>query len=229
MIGADFVCHTAGRASRAQGARYEYRVWLAPEDPVVSQLHRSWPLVASERRSDIYLLGPNPDRVLVKLRDGHRLEIKARGRDLGTLQHWSMPVSAGFPLAAAARGALAAALGLRTRLDSDSGRSPAHLLSALGAAGGGVMSCRLRKSRLLFERGGCRAELCRVATGERTGLTVALEGAALEPVAQAVDDLGLWAHPNLSYGDMLRHLARPRRVPRPRRLIPVHIEERRHP
>lgn len=228
MIGADFVCHAAGRSPGAQGARYEYRVWLGPEDPVVSQLHRGWPLVAAERRSDIYLLGHNPDRVLAKLRDGRRLEIKRRGRDLGTLQHWSMPVSTGFPLSAGARGALAEALSLRSELDADSGRTPAHLLSALGAAGGGVMSFRLRKSRLLFKRGECRAEVCRVATGGRTGLTVALEGPALEPVAQAIDDLGLGARPNLSYGDMLQHLARPPRMPRCR-LIHVHIEKRRHP
>lgn len=228
MMGADFVCHAPGRAAEAQGGRYEYRVWPGPEHPALSRLHRGWPLVAAERRSDIYLPGPNPDRRLAKLRNGRRLQIKARGRDLGALQHWSMPVSADFPLSATARGALAEALGLRVRLEAESGRSPAHLLSALGAAGDGVMSFRLRKSRLLFERGGCRAEICRVATGGRTGLTVALEGAAPDLVAQAIDDLGLGGHPNLSYGDMPRHLARPRRVPL-RRLIPVHIEERRDP
>lgn len=228
MMGVGFVVHAPGQADRAADARYEYRVWLGPADPAVSHLQRSWPLVAAERRSDIYLLGPRPDSVLVKLRDGRRLEIKKRTRDVGTVQRWTMPVSAGFPLATGPRAALADALGLRGGLDPDTGLSPAHLLSALGADGNDVVSHTVRKSRLLFARGGCRAEVCRVAVGGQTGLTVALEATALPPIARAIDDLGLGAHPNLSYGDMLGSLAGLRRG-RPRILVHVQTQERRHP
>jgi len=228
MTGTGFVVHPRPRASSASDARYEYRVWVGLAHPVVSQLQRRWPLVAAERRSDIYLLGPRPDRVLVKLRDGRRLEIKKRMRDVGAVQRWTMPLSAGFPLAAGPRAALAQALGQRGGLAPETGLSPAHLLAAFATERTGVVSHTVRKSRLLFERGGCRAEICRIAVSGRTGLSVALEAAALPPIARAIDDLGLGTHPNRSYGDMLGWLAGLRRA-RPAVLNNLQTHERRHP
>src|SRR6056297_85298 len=98
MTGAGFVVLAARRGAGPRDGRYEYRVWPRQPHPALSRLQRTWPLVAAERRSDIYLLPTAPGRALVKLRDGERLEIKRRTHDVGTIQHWEMPVSARFPL-----------------------------------------------------------------------------------------------------------------------------------
>ena len=227
MSRAGFVVHRPRRESSEPVARYEYRVWFGAADPAVSRLQCRWTLVAAERRSDIYLLGPEPGRVLVKLRDGHRLEIKRRMHDVGTIQLWTLPVSTGFPLAAGHRATLGDALGIDGGLSPETGLSPAHLLSAFGAEGTGLISRTLRKSRLLFERGGCRAEICRVAAGGWTGLTVALEGTDLPEIALAIGDLGLGRFPNRSYGDILQRLSGLRRAGS-RGLIYLQTHERRH-
>ena len=73
------------------------------------------------------------------------------------------------------------------------------------------------KSRLLFRRGNCRAEVCRVSVAGWRGVTIALEAADLPSIAEALDDLHLGALPNRSYGEaLLRHApagTRRRRLP----------------
>lgn len=131
MIRAGFVVREPGRAAPAPDARWEYRVWSGAMHPAVSHLQRVCALRAAERRCDVYLLGPDPARVLVTLRDGQRLEIKRRLQDLGRVRHWTMPVSTGFPLAPDARAALAEGVDLRDALAPETGLSPAHMLVQL--------------------------------------------------------------------------------------------------
>ncbi len=228
MIGAPFLLYGPGSASRHPDARYEYRVWSGGMHPTLSHLHRGWALVAAERRSDIYLLGQQPGRFLVKLRSGQQLEIKRRMRDVGTIQHWTTPVSAEFPLSAGDRAALSEALGLCGGLNREASLSPAHLLSVFGAGENGVISQMVRKSRLLFERSGCRAEICRVGVGGWTGFSVALEAAALPAIARATEELRLGTDPNRSYGDMLASLAGRQRA-RPAPLVHAWNCERKDP
>jgi hypothetical protein len=228
MIKTGFVVHSSARRSTPPDGRYEYRIWPRLTHAAISHLHRTWPLVAAERRSDIYQLAPQSDRLLVKLRAGQRLEIKRRTRDVGTIQHWTMPVSTEFPLGPRHRRALAEALDLSGGIAVETAQSPAHLLSALGAQGSGVVSQTVRKSRLLFESGGCRAEICRVAADGWTGLTIALEAAELPSIALAIEDLRLGTLPNLSYGDMLGRLVGLQSTP-PRHLMHIQTYQRRHP
>jgi len=226
MIGSGFHFDGPGLAPSQPDTRYEYRVWPGATHPALSQLQCGWKLVAAERRSDIYLLKPDQGRFLVKLRDGQELEIKRRMRDVGTIQHWTAPLSAGFPLSAGHRGALSEALGLSGGVSQETGLSPAHLLSAFGTSGNGVSPRTVRKSRLLFERSGCRAEICRVAVGGWSGFSVALEAPALPAITRATDELRLGTHPNRSYGEMLASLAGRRRA-RPAALVHIRNCERR--
>lgn len=210
MSGTVFVVHVQGRMSERPEGRYEYRVWPGLAHPAISRLQRTWRLVAAERRSDIYLLGPWPDRVLAKLRGGQRLEIKRHKCDVGNVQHWTMPVSTGFPLGSRHRSALARALGLSDPLNAEMALSPAYLLAAFGGQTPAVVTQTVRKSRLLFENGDCRAEICRVHAGDWADLTIALEAATLPAIALAINDLQLGGLANRSYGDVLGHLFGPR-------------------
>lgn len=226
MTGAGFVVQSAGRAPGPPDGRYEYRIWPQRLPSAVSRLQHGWPFVAAERRSDIYLLQPKSDVVLVKLRNGQRLEIKRRKRDVGTIQHWTMPVSTGFPLGVSDREALSEALVPRGELDVESGLSPAHLLAALRAQAPAMVAQPVRKSRLLFGDGDCRAEICRAVVGDWAGLTVALEAASLPSIAHSIDDLQFGRFPNRAYGEVLGPVFGPRPA-RPGLLIHAQPHERR--
>lgn len=183
--------------------RYEYRVW--PRRPVsaVSVLHREWVLQSAEKRADIYLLGPQMTTSLVKLRNGTRLEIKQRGPDHMGLQHWSMALSQAYPLSSSALRRFEAALMLSQFLPIDAGLSPAHLLASLSQYAATIEPQIVRKSRLLFRQGSCRAEIARVGLGNRSRMSVALEDPDPMSAGHAVDTLGLGHMPNQSYGDFL--------------------------
>ena len=189
--------------------RFEYRVWCRRPHPAGSILQRAWQLTGAERRTDIYLLTEDSDRVLVKLRHGGRLKIKRRRACSPPLQRWRRRPSRRFPLTSSERTALAGALRAARGLSSVAALSPAHLLAELGPASAPVVAQPVRKSRLLFRSAGCRAELCRVAVGGWTGLTVALEAREPAAIAAAVGALSLDALPNRSYGEALLRLAHP--------------------
>ncbi len=206
MTEPSFVLYDAGRRSGLPNGRYEYRVWPRQVHPAVSYLQRRWALVSAERRSDIYLLSTPRNSNLVKLRNSQQLEIKRRHQDVGTIQYWTMPVSAEFPLATTHQDQVAQALTLRRGLTTKAGQSPAHFLASLPAQTPTVDSHRVQKSRLVFERGACRAEVCRVGFGRWSGLSIALESPSLPSIATAMDDLQLGTLPNRSYGEMIELL-----------------------
>ena len=197
------------RTSNPSEGRYEYRIWPGSGHPAIAILNGAWRLSSAERRSDIYLLHPASDRVLVKLRSGDRLEIKRRGGDVGSIQHWSMPLSTEFPLGASDRNRLAEALCLQSILSEEAGQSAAHLLSELVTRDGWVIPRTVTKSRVLFRTSGCRAEVCRVGVGRWSGKTLALEAEDLVSVAHAIDHLHLGSLPNRSYGEALLRLVAP--------------------
>ncbi|MFW5642118.1 MAG: hypothetical protein ACOCTP_04160 [Roseicyclus sp.] len=197
---AAFLAREPDRQGPPPEARYEVRIWPRRPHPAVSLLQGGWPQSGAERRADIYLVHPESERVLVKLRGGERLEIKRLARRIGSVERWTMPVSTDFPLSAPARQAVAEALDLPGSPSEVAGTSPAHLLAALD---GPVRARTVRKSRLLFEAGCCRAEICRVAIDDWTGTTLALEAEDLPALTAAMDTLGLGDLPNRSYGALL--------------------------
>lgn len=217
----------AGRpaAPADPAGRFEYRIWPRAGHPAIAVLNAGWPLIAAERRCDIYLLHAQADRMAVKLRAGDRLEIKRREGNAGAIERWSIPVSEGFPLTAAGRLRVSAALGLSVGLSEVAGLSAAHLLAAIDAQGGRVIPRTVSKARLVFRSGGCRAEICRVTVGGWTGRTVALDAADPSTIARGIDTLRLGSLPNRSYGEALMRLLAPDPLPRGL-LVPTQSEER---
>ncbi|MCR9113118.1 MAG: hypothetical protein NXH84_07595 [Rhodobacteraceae bacterium] len=203
MTDTAFVIRRSRRRTAQPEGRFEYRVWPRISPPAVSHLHRFWPLTHAERRSDIYLVHPGSDRALVKLRGGGRLEMKRHDCDVGRIQHWVMAVSTGFPLSVQRLEELAGALSLRDGLPATAGLSPAHLVAQWDALSGTIGAQTVQKSRLLFQRDECRAEICRVSMAGWRGLTIALEAEDLGAMTAALDELQLGTLPNRSYGEAL--------------------------
>lgn len=226
MTDTDILDGIRPRSEEMAEGRYEFRVWPRGPASTIALLHSRWPLAGAETRADIYLSTTQSPWTLVKLRAGTRLEIKRRGTDLGVLQYWTCPVSAEFPLSRRLLRALAGALGLPGGLPPEAALTPAHLLAALALAAPRVTPVTVRKARLTFCRGTCRAEICRAAVFGRMRKTVAIEDADPRFARAGIAVLGIDGLPNLSYGDLLR----PRLLPLtgPRR-TPTHPEAARRP
>ncbi|WP_324753230.1 hypothetical protein [Roseovarius sp. Pro17] len=208
-----FVLRKESLGMPSAGGRYEYRVWPRRALPAISDLHRDWTLEFAEKRADIYLLGAHAMPELVKLRNGTRLEIKRRGRDHMGLQYWQVALSQDFLLVPSALDQLAATFALSEALPSSAGLSPAHLVANLLRPPNRVKARIVQKSRLLFRRGTCVAEITHVRLDQRSWMTVAVEDPDPSSAAQAVDDLGLRYLPNQSYADFL--LAEPLLIAEP--------------
>jgi len=189
---------------QAPHIRFEFRIWPPVWPGAASQIQRSWRLEGAERRSDIYLLTSHSPVRLVKLRAGARLEAKRRGHDCGPLQSWTRQPYPLFPLSRLALRELADDLGTDL-LPSDAGLSPAHLVAELGASTPAVLPMTVRKSRLLFSKGNCRAEICRVAVSGRPRLTLSIEGPDPNVALKSIEDLRIGHLRNRSYGEMLCH------------------------
>ena len=184
--------------------QFEFRIWPPGWPGAASQVQRSWRPEGAERRSDIYLLTSHSPVRLVKLRAGTRLETKRRGPDCEPLQSWTRRPYPTFPLSRLALRDLADELGTEL-LPPDAGLSPAHLVAELGASAPAVLPITVRKSRLLFSKGNCRAEICRVAVSGRPRLTLAIEGPDPNVALRSIEALRIGHLRNRSCGEMLCH------------------------
>lgn len=221
MTDTDILDGIRPRSEEMAAGRYEFRVWPRGPAPAIALLQSRWPLAGAETRADIYLSTTQSPWTLVKLRAGTRLEIKRRGANQGVLQYWTCPVSAEFPLSRRLLRLLAGALDLPGGLSSEAALTPAHLLAALALAAPRITPVTVRKARLTFRSGTCRAEICRAAAFGRMRQTLAIEDPDRRSARAAIAALGIDGLPNLSYGDLLR----PRLLPLtgPRR-TPIHPE-----
>lgn len=213
MTSCMFIMHEPDFETPSKHGRYEYRIWPRSIPASVPMLHRDWVLENAQSRADIYLLNGNSSHTLVKLRDGKRLEIKRRGKDLRGLQHWRVALSQDFPLSRLALDDLTTALRLPNRPSQAARLSPAHCLAELSDSSSSLETRTLQKSRLIFRRGTCRAEITRVTWNGLPRLTIALEDPEPDRAAQGVRALGLDRWPNRSYGDVLH--ACPRLIVQP--------------
>lgn len=208
-----FVIRALPEVSTGPEGRYEFRVWPRSMPTAIARLQATWPLMGADRRADIYLVTPQSPETLVKLRGGQKLEIKQRGPDLGALQFWTGPVSDEFPLGPRAFADLMSAFRLHGGLSPDAALSPAHLLAELSVAAPAIAPVTVRKARLTFRKGTCRAEICRASVHGRSVPTLALEDPDPVSARAAVGALGLDRFANVSYGDILCPRSLPRTVP----------------
>ena len=187
--------------------RYEFRCWLdddaAMDEAARARLARDWTEHGGDDRRDIYLLLPDRPDVLVKLRDGERLDIKQRIATRGALEQWAPRLNASFPLAPAERAVVSR---LAPELSAKIERC-ADAQGAARAAAGPARVAEVRKQRRRYRRDGVQAEatLANVAGADRTITlhTIAVEGVDPAAVDAAVTRLGLDGFDNRDYGARL--------------------------
>lgn len=187
---------------------FEYRTW--PDNPgaFIDAIHKNFPFLGMEERTDDYVLPVQMkcDFYLPKIRSGNKFEIKRRVSELGPMEIWQREVSQIFPLDPALLPLLEemypGAPVSRTAMGS-----PAHLVSALSSHS---FVCRVEKSRMLYQAGPCRAEITHINLYQRSALTIALESSEPEPVNDFLECIEAPLPPNLDYGAWLRSQLRRR-------------------
>ena len=180
-------------------ARFEYRIWgrAFPDLPSPDQEPES---------REVYLISPGVEGSNVKFRR-EALEVKRLLGVRAGLQHWLPALRCALPLPAAVIAEdLCPELGVTTpplrRRRYDLARFLAEVASALE----GVRAVALVKRRRPFEVAGSRAERTRVAIGDVTLESVAIESERFETAERAADQLELRRAPNLDYVTALRRI-----------------------
>jgi hypothetical protein len=194
------------RASGKGGRIYEYRAWPEEAETMASTISRSFRPSQTEQRTDDYLLPVRPcgGSYLPKIRGGQKFEVKECLGTQAGMEIWKRVVSQKFPLDPGLRGLLASiypgVLIPRRALET-----PRRLVQALAPH---VFLCRVRKTRQLYRKGPCKAEVTQIEAFGVPAITVALECGRPGPVLEFLDQAPDPHPPNLNYGDWLRHRLR---------------------
>ncbi len=197
----------AGTLGTSSDARYEYRIWPTTLPRANAHLQNGWTLERCEARSDIYLLSSFSTRQIIKLRDGERLELKSLIGMCGALQLWEVPLATGFPLGLEDLRRVDECLNPAQILNPAARLSPSHLIADLTQPRADVAILNVRKSRALFTRDGCRAEITQVRVAGKPLMTFAIEDPDPDHARRIVRELELEDLPNRDYGDVLRAAA----------------------
>ncbi len=189
--------------------RFEFRCFFLPREVPAAPLPGLSPAGEPELpRRDTYLLLPHEPRLLPKLRDGARFEVKRLAALAGRLEGWEVVASAAFPLD---REALALAGRLFDRSHRGlSGACAGDFLDSLARHGPGTRAIDVEKRRRRLSGGPLLGEVTHLlfpAEGTRLA-TVAVESADLAALDAFLEGTPLGALPNLNYGAFLRWHAR---------------------
>jgi hypothetical protein len=183
--------------------RFEYRIWgtAFPALPAPDEVAAS---------AEVYLL-PEQGSVNAKFRRG-ALEIKRLLGMRDGLQRWLPALRCLLPLPAKVIAReLCPALGVAAPPLPRPHYDLPLLLAEVAPALVGVRVLHLCKRRRQFDVAGARAERTRIAIGELTLESVAVEAERFKQAARATDELALRRSPNLDYVVALRQILAGRR------------------
>jgi exopolyphosphatase / guanosine-5'-triphosphate,3'-diphosphate pyrophosphatase len=143
----------------------------------------------------------------VKIRGG-ALDVKRleQVNDEG-LEQWRPVAKAEFPIAATAVAELLGGLGVALpALDRDA-YDPDQLVKEVVRSSAQLRPVSVHKRRARYTFGGCMAELTDVRADSLTTRTIAVENEDPALVRTAVEELGLWSRPNVSFRGGSRRLS----------------------
>lgn len=180
----------------------EYRTWPDQDDALAATIRRDFQSRQMEDRMDDYLLpaGASSLTFLPKIRAGKKLEIKQKVRTEGEIEIWRRILSEKFPLEPSVQRVLETVYP-GVRFSADALDTPGRLVRTLMPH---AFVCRVRKTRLTLQKGGCKAEITEIEALGKEALTVALECSKFSPVADYLRKQGNSLLPNINYGAWLR-------------------------
>ncbi|MBA4225561.1 MAG: hypothetical protein C0456_02930 [Hyphomonas sp.] len=180
----------------------EYRAWPDQDDALAATIRRHFQSRHREDRTDDYLLPVSRCSLsfLPKIRAGKKFEIKQKIRTEGAIEIWRRILSESFPLHPNAQRVLEAVYP-GARFSGGALDTPGRLVGALMP---NAFICRVRKTRLTFRKGACKAEITQIEALGKETLTVALECSKLAPLADYLQKQGSSLLPNIDYGTWLR-------------------------
>jgi exopolyphosphatase/guanosine-5'-triphosphate,3'-diphosphate pyrophosphatase len=176
--------------------RWEWRSFgrrFGPAEARLAQLQAK----STQDSDEIYLLSPAGANV--KIRDA-LMDIKLlREVNADGLEQWTPVMKAGFPLSAVDAAKVLEALGLPVPTALRASYTLEEFLAQFAAPGGAVRVVAVHKRRMRYTVGGCMAELSEVMANGKPTRTIAIESEDAVAVIQAVRELGLGGHINISY------------------------------
>ena len=142
----------------------------------------------------------------VKIRGG-ALDVKRleQVNDDG-LEQWRPVAKAEFPIAATAVADLLRGLGVALPALNRDAYDPDQLVDEVVRPSAELRPVSVHKRRARYTFGGCMAELTDVRAGSLTTRTIAVETEDPALVRTAVEELGLWSRPNVSFPRGLKAL-----------------------
>jgi exopolyphosphatase / guanosine-5'-triphosphate,3'-diphosphate pyrophosphatase len=150
----------------------------------------------TEESEELYLLSAAGANVKIR---ADLLDIKLlREVDADGLERWEPVLKHGFPLPPAAVSTVFEALGVDPPPLPRDAYSLDQVLATLEPSGA-VRAVTVRKRRVRYPLGGCKAEITEVEADGRGTRTIAVESEDASAVIAAVRDVGLDAHGNTSY------------------------------
>ena len=122
------------------------------------------------------------------------------------LEQWKPVAKAEFPIAATDLGELLAALEAAPPPLSRDAYALDELVDEVVRPSAELLSVEVHKRRIHYGLDGCMAELTEVRSGSRSTRTIAVESEDPARVRAAVEELGLWSRPNVSFPRGLKAL-----------------------
>jgi exopolyphosphatase / guanosine-5'-triphosphate,3'-diphosphate pyrophosphatase len=155
---------------------------------------------------EVYIVSSRSD-ASIKVRGG-LLDVKRLEQvsDDG-LEQWRPVAKSEFPIAATDVAELLAALDVAVPALARDAYSLEELVDEVVPPSAELLAVPVHKGRVHYELGGCMAELTDVRSGSLATRTIAVEAEDPALVRTAVEGLGLWSRPNVSFARGLKALA----------------------
>ena len=155
----------------AATTRYEYRCW--PDDATVFRkvLEYDFDFLKTEERVDVYLINPNEQNYLPKIRGGDHFDIKERIGQFGRLELWTKRCNERFPI----RAYWCSVLERLSFLENDLTKTASHPRRLVESLQDNIIVRGVNKRRRLYQRESCSAEIAQIEVEGQHFETIAFE------------------------------------------------------
>ncbi|WP_425409832.1 hypothetical protein [Hyphococcus sp.] len=183
--------------------RYEFRIWPGDATPFIEDMQTVFAYNGREKRTDTYLLAPDRNDLLPKIRGADQLDIKqCLSVDSSGVEKWEVIVAETFPVSPGTKNWLREMFpGLQK-----SQAAFRNVGDFLEAVSGAAEIYTVEKSRRLYCCNQCKAEVTRVTVNASSFNTVALECDDREMLKRFMHKLNFNGYRNIHYGVALREL-----------------------
>ena len=195
--------------------RWEFRCWRSADERSVFAPTGDWSALPEEARADIYLRTPEESGLLVKIRDGARIEAKVLVDVRNRLERWRPLFELGFPVERGAGSTLFGLLAPGATPPEAACDGLVFFVAAVNARGCRPATALIEKRRRRWRSGARWIESVHVTLDGWRASSLCVESKREDDVSVLLRDLDLEGQENLNYGAAIeRRLCRPKEARR---------------